>query len=496
MLSPGKDTLGHATYERHCPEQTLLYQLIERHWPELQLHLGEVGSFLPQHVTREFEKYLVCGCLEHGFLRVRCEGCQHENLVAFSCERRGFCSSCGARRMAETAALLVDDILPYKPIRQWVLSFPYPLRFLLAHNPQVVTKVLGIVNRAISTYLIKKAGLNKATAQTGAVTLIQRFGSALNLNLHFHSLFIDGVYQRKSNGRLRFHRTDAPTNNELNALVATISQRIARHLERQGLLARDDESSYLSLDLQENNAMNDFQGHSITYRIAVGPQQGHKVFTLQTIPSWEDDFDNNQVGKIAGFSLHAGVATKTRERKKLERLCRYIARPAVSVKRLALTSHGKVRYELKTPYRDGTTHVIFEPLDFIAKLAALVPRPRANLTRYHGVLAPNSKYRVDVTPAKRGKGSSRQGLQSKNSAESPVDEHREMTWAQRLKRVFDIDTTICSRCGTAVKIIASIEDPLVIKKILDHLETKFLAPASVNHLPEPRAPPQASLFEY
>ena len=91
------------------------------------------------------------------------------------------------------------------------------------------------------------------------------------------------------------------------------------------------------------------------YRIAVGSQQGHKVFTLQTIPSWEDDFDNNQVGKIAGFSLHAGVATKTRERKKLERLCRYIARPAVSVKRLALTSHGKVRYELKTPYRDGAT---------------------------------------------------------------------------------------------------------------------------------------------
>ena len=78
--------------------------------------------------------------------------------------------------------------------------------------------------------------------------------------------------------------------------------------------------------------MNQLQGHSITYRIAVGSQQGHKVFTLQTIPSWEDDFDNDQVGKIAGFCLHAGVATKTRERKKIERLCRYIARPAVSEK--------------------------------------------------------------------------------------------------------------------------------------------------------------------
>ena len=190
------------------------------------------------------------------------------------------------------------------------------------------------------------------------------------------------------------------------------------------------------------------------------------------------------------------MATKTRERKKLERLCRYISRPAVSEKRLALTSQGKVRYALKTPYRDGTTHVIFEPLDFIAKLAALVPSPRANLTRYHGVLAPNSKHRVNVTPAKRGKGSSKQGLPNTNKTESPADGHREMSWAQRLKRVFNIDITICRRCGKAVRIVASIEDPLVIKRILDCLNTKFSAPASGKQLPEPRAPPQASLFDY
>jgi hypothetical protein len=261
-------------------------------------------------------------------------------------------------------------------------------------------------------------------------------------------------------------------------------------------LTRDDESSYLALDLQDDDAMSQLQGHSITYRIAVGPQQGRKVFTLQTIPSWEDDdFGINQVGKIAGFSLHAGVATKTRERKKLERLCRYIARPGVSEKRLAVTSHGKVRYELKTPYRDGTTHVIFEPLDFIAKLAALVPKPRANLTRFHGVLAPNSKHRINVTPAKRGKGGNTQDVKSKKSAELPVNEHKEMNWAQRLKRVFNIDITICSRCGGAVKIIACIEDPLVIKRILDHLDANSRALASTNQLPEPRAPPQARLFD-
>lgn len=106
------------------------------------------------------------------------------------------------------------------------------------------------------------------------------------------------------------------------------------------------------------------------------------------------------MGKVVGFSLHAGVAARAHERNKLERLCRYTSRPAVSATRLSLTPNSNVRYQLKTPYRDGTTHVIFEPLDFIARLAALAPTPRVSLTRFHGVFAPNNKHRAWVTPAK------------------------------------------------------------------------------------------------
>jgi len=144
------------------------------------------------------------------------------------------------------------------------------------------------------------------------------------------------------------------------------------------------------------------------------------------------------VGDVSGFSLHAGVATKVNERTKLERLCRYITRPAVSTKRLALTRNGRVRYELKTPWRNGTTHVIFEPLDFISRLVSLVPKPRVNLTRFHGVFAPNSKYRALVTPAKRGKGKK---VKTPKEAldQTPAEKHISMTWAMRLKRVFDID---------------------------------------------------------
>ena len=392
--------------------------------------------------------------------------------------------------MAESAALLVDEVLPHEPMRQWVLSVPFPLRFLFASQPKVMGKALGIVYRIIAAHLTRKAGYTKTTAHTGAVTLIQRFGSALNLNIHFHMLFLDGVYVDRA-GSTRFRWVKAPSNSELNQLSHTIAHRLARYLERQGLLERDAEHSTLALDHSDEEPMDQLRGHSITYRIAVGPQQGRKVFTLQTLPAIEEPFSGS-AGQAAGFSLHAGVAASANQREKLERLCRYITRPAISEKWLTLTNQGKVRYELKTPYRDGTTHVIFEPMDFIARLAALVPRPRVNLTRFHGVFAPNSKHRALVTPAKRGKGGKPKDAEDQDE-KTPAQRHVAMTWAQRLKRVFDIDVETCRVCGGAAKVIACIEDPGVIQKILAHLEEKTPTRAA-RLLPDSRAPPQSGLF--
>ncbi len=90
-------------YQRRRPEKTLLYQLVSKHYPVFRQQLAEEGRMLPGYVQREFEDYLKCGRLEHGFLRVRCENCHEERLVAFSCKRRGFCPSCGTRHMAESA---------------------------------------------------------------------------------------------------------------------------------------------------------------------------------------------------------------------------------------------------------------------------------------------------------------------------------------------------------------------------------------------------------
>ena len=125
-------------YKRHRPEQTLLYQIVDKHCPDFLAQLAAEGKWLPGYVQQEFTEFLKCSLLKHGFLRVRCESCHHEKLVAFSCKRRGFCPSCGARRMVDSAALLVDEVLPQKPIRQWVLTVPFPLRFLFAAYPELV----------------------------------------------------------------------------------------------------------------------------------------------------------------------------------------------------------------------------------------------------------------------------------------------------------------------------------------------------------------------
>jgi len=212
-------------------------------------------------------------------------------------------------------------------------------------------KVLGIVYRIIASYLLKKAGYRTTQAQTGAVTLIQRFGSALNLNIHFHMLFLDGVYAQDRHGIRRFFHVKAPSHSELVALAHQLSHRVGRYLERQGLLSRDMENAYLALDFDESNPMPHLQSSSIQYRIAVGSQQGRKAFQLQTVAAANAENASSSassVAKVSGFSLHAGVCAQANERKKLEQLCRYITRPAISEKRLSLTGQGHVRIQLKT----------------------------------------------------------------------------------------------------------------------------------------------------
>ena len=128
------------SYRRRQPEESILYKTLACHLNTFLANLAEEGQWLPKHVEKELWAYLECGILAYGFVRVQCDDCKNEQLVAFSCKKRGFCPSCGAKRMAETAAHLVENIIPCVQVRQYVLSVPIPLRYWMASDKKLLAK--------------------------------------------------------------------------------------------------------------------------------------------------------------------------------------------------------------------------------------------------------------------------------------------------------------------------------------------------------------------
>ena len=281
---------------------------------------------------------------------------------------------------------------------------------------------------------------------------------------------MDGVYTFDDE-RPRLHRGCAPTRPELQRLLRAIAARVTRALERQGLLIHDDETA--SLDLEPDDGFEQLLGAAVHYRIATGPHAGRKALTLRTVAS-NSPASNPCIAQLSGFSLHAGTRCRAHERDSLERLCRYIARPALSNERLSVNNRGQVVYRLKHPFRNGTTHVVLDPMDFIARLVALVPRPRAHLTRYHGVFAPNFKHRRRIVPKPA----------HQTAREPHASRPAPMSWMQRLKRVFHIDIEHCGVCDATLRVIACIATPDVIERILTHLAAR-----NTGCIDYPRAPP-------
>jgi hypothetical protein len=176
---------------------------------------------------------------------------------------------------------------------------------------------------------------------------------------------------------------------------------------------------------------------------------------------------------MEGFDLHANVWVGARDRARLEQLCRYLLRPPLADGRLRLLGDGRVRVQLKRAWSDGTTHLFFEPVEFLEKLAALTPRPAINLILYHGVLAPYARWRpgvvaygrTEIDPAtgpKETMGTSEAGRQG-------VAKPRYWTWAALMRRAFDLDVLRCPRCAGQMELLATIDDPAVIARILAHL---------------------------
>jgi hypothetical protein len=464
-----------ATYTPRDPSQTVLYHVIAEHLETFlaSCHDDPDGAGLPAYVEREFYDYLRCGILAHGFLRLGCDTCHHELLVPFSCKRRGFCPSCAARRMAQMAAHLVEQVLPWVPTRQWVVSVPIPLRYWTASSPDLTAKVHTIIRRTIAQYYVNQAvtrGVPRGKVHAGSVTFIQRFGSALQLNVHYHVLFLEGVFlDRTDQGRPpRFLPGEPPTDTDITAVVQKISRRVIRLLRRRGYLETGLESPVATgYDPLRDTApeLARTMAASVQQRIAFGDRAGQQVRRIGSGFGHEGEapkLTGLRCASVNGFSLHANTAIPAHRRDQLEQLIRYTARGAVSLERLQADANGDLVYTFTHPWSDGTTGITLAPLELLEKLAALVPLPHVHLVRYGGCLAPHSHLRGAILPTPR-----QQGL---DTPEAYLASPR-WSWARLLQRVFTLDMATCPFCQRGVlRLIAVITQGEVIHKILRHLK--------------------------
>lgn len=230
-------------------------------------------------------------------------------------------------------------------------------------------------------------------------------------------------------------------------------------------------------------------GASVLGRIAEGPNAGRRVTTMGYSSGEENAEESFESGRtrcamVSGFSVHAGVGIREGHRKELERLVRYAARPPIANDRLSELPDGRLSYRLKTPWKNGTTHVIFDQLEFLEKLAVLVPAPRANLVHFHGVIAPASKWRAAIVPEPTVTDDTEPRHGCEAGGETEKGRRRNYGWAFLMARVFEIDVLKCRHCNGRLRIIAAIHPPVVTRKILDCLGLPSRAPPIRPAIPE------------
>ncbi|MCC6647799.1 MAG: transposase, partial [Polyangiaceae bacterium] len=457
------------TYNRRRPEATALYEVVRDNLETLYSAVddGALGIRIPRHARKELDAYLDCGLVCRGFARLRCGSCTESLTVAFSCKGRGFCPSCMGRRMSDTAAHLVDDVLPEVGLRQWVLTSPFAWRARLAHDGGLLSGLTRLFVDTVSAAYRARIGEG---AKTGAVTVVQRTSSDLRLNPHLHVVFLDGAY-RERDGDLVWRELPRLTTTDVASVLEAALRRIDRHLRRRGALAgggalagadQDD-----GADQEASLALSAVSGRTPP----AGPewQRGLPKLVGKSL-----SHDKHLCASMDGFTLHAATRAGAADEQGREALLRYVLRPAIAQERVEQRPDGLVRITLKRAFGDGTVAVDMDPLSLVARLAAAVPPPRFHTVKYAGVLASAHRWRARIAPRKAA--APRDTAPEPERDEKPKRRGARRLWAELLARTFAIDVLQCPKCSGRMKLVAMVTDPKSVRAYLRGIGEPYEVP--------------------
>jgi hypothetical protein len=379
--------------------------------------------------------------------------------------------------MADTAAFCIDHLFPKVPVRQFVLTVPMGLRFRMAASPLLTSATLRCFIAAVTSDLRRRARRLGfcGDLKTGAMTVVQRFGSSLALNVHFHTLAVDGVWATRADGCLDFHPLPAPSDRD----VARIARAVCRKVQR--LTAHEEE------DDEQISPLDNLANASVQGLVATGPRRGWRMLRLGgTGDVAQAQIPSKRCAEVAGFNVHANTSARARDRKRLEILVKYLARPPIAHDRLSKLPDGRLTLQFKQPWKDGTTHVVFTPQELIEKLIPLIPRPRAHVIRYHGILGPAAKDRHKIVPRS---GPIQYGREPSQPEPHQIDASprlNRLPWAVTLQRVFLVDVLECPKCKGRMEILAVVTKPASVRRYLEGMGLPSEAPRAHAARPPPQ----------
>ena len=240
-LSCPKQSL--AVYRPRKPEKTPLFQVIKKNFLPWHKQRDDLGNPVPHYIENAFQKYLGCGILAKGFACAHCDGCHKDLIIPFSCKGRGICPSCNQRSMVETAAHLIDSVLPRVPFRQFVISFPLRIRHYLETH-KLLQAVLKIVVDEIRKTLIA-CSPTTSNPQIGAISFIQHFGNTLNYHPHFHIVVADGVFSGEEG--IEFYEASL-TQDDITDTQESIQKRVLKYFCKLGFFDKDEMNKMLSYE--------------------------------------------------------------------------------------------------------------------------------------------------------------------------------------------------------------------------------------------------------